>query len=232
MSAPDPELPPDAYPEDLASLRRRIHYTGEELFGEHNTQLRFDQLLVDFERQTRGIINTSRSDETFNFEAGRVDEARARDVPVFDLVAPVQSIDTVEWLRSEQRGFEELDPEWYERQTHGVELVAGTRDLRADSRFRGNPLAGDASRLTWRDVAKRVRVTYDRGFDPVPPEVVDVQVALINRKLRLLRQEQTTAAASPDELAGVGPQFDQLMTEDLQARIQKLTNIDGVAGLT
>ena len=230
MSAEDPTLPADAYPESLAALRRRVHYDGSELYGEHNTQLRFDQLLVDYERQTRGIINTNHSDETFNRETGRVDEDRARDVAVHPLVYPVQSISKVEWRKDRDRGFEELDPEWYEQREHGVELTAGLRHLHHGP-HRDNPLDGDANRLSWRDVADRVRVTYDRGFDPVPPEVVDVQVALINRKLRLLRQEQTTAAASPDELAGVGPQFDQLMTEDLTARINQLTNIDGVAGI-
>lgn len=230
MSVETPELPPDAYPESLAALRRRIHYNGDELFGEHNTQLRFDQLLVDYERQTRGIINTNHSDETFNFEEGRVDDDRARDVAIHQLVYPVQSIDTVEWQIDKDRGFETLEPDWYEQRDHGVELTAGLRHLHHGP-HRDNPLDGDATRLTWRDVAERVRVTYDRGFETVPPEVVDVQTALINRKLRLLRQEQTTAAASPDELAGVGPQFDQLMTEDMRSRINDLTNIDGVAGI-
>jgi len=31
-------------------------------------------------------------------------------------------------------------------------------------------------------------------------------------------------------MAGAGPQFDQLLTEDMKMRIDALTNVDGVAG--
>jgi len=172
-----PELDADAYPDDLAEIRLRVQYDGSELFDEHNTQRRFDELLVRYERQTRNLIETHYSDETFAFEEDRVDELRARDVETLQLVYPVQEIKSVEWRRAPGADFEDVDARWYAATDHGIELRRARRGKHPQKRS-GSPLTSDAARLSWRDFADRVRVTYDRGFDPVPADVLDIQFAL------------------------------------------------------
>ena len=84
-------------------------------------------------------------------------------------------------------------------------------------------LADRARTIQWNDLASRVRVTYDRGFDPVPGDVQNIQIQLINRMLRTLKQEQNIAAASPDDFGGGTPEFDTVLTERLIERIESIT---------
>ena len=222
-----PELDEDAYFESLADLRQRVPFRASEYFDEHNSQLRFDRRLVRYERQTRNLIETIHSDETFNEQVDRTDVRAARDEQLLQLPFPVQAVDTVERRRNQEDDFQELARERYRVVDHGVELLG--RRKRDTVRRGRNKIRHDHDALTWRDLGSEIRVTYDRGFDPIPADVLDVQASLVIRKLRLDRQEQNIAAASPDEFAGVAEGFDSLLTEDIERRIDELTNIDGVS---
>jgi len=58
-----------------------------------------------------------------------------------------------------------------------------------------------------------------------------VQVSIVNRMLRLMRAEQSFAAASPEEFQGVSPEFDRVVTESIRERVADFTS-PGAATLT
>jgi hypothetical protein len=135
----------------------------------------------------------------------------------------------VEVKRSLQSEWETVDPERYTWTDHRLILEyrrPETRQTRGG--LRRNILADTAKRATWRDIASKMRVTYDRGFETVPYNIQSVQISLINRMIRLMRAEQNFAAASPDEWQGVSNQFDSVLTEDIRERIYDTTSLGGV----
>lgn len=211
----------DAY-QDLETIRRRIDYDGSEFFND-NEQLRFDKLLVRLEKESRGIFETLWGDETPLEETGRTDTKRATDDAAMLLAYPVQDVTKVETKRSGKDDWDTLDEHRYTHSEHRLILEARRRGL-----ARGNELAHNTLRATWRDIASRVRVTYDRGFSGgAPNDVKSIQISLINRMLRQLRGEQNIAAASPDELAGVSPDFDAVVTDEIRSRIADVTKPGG-----
>lgn len=225
-----PELDEGAWWESLADLRERITaYDGGELFAD-NEQLRFDRLLVDLERESRSHIEDLIGDEPLTFESDRVDELDATADVALWISFPVRDVSKVEIRRRPESDWRELDRNWYEWNEH--RLILRKRSRRGTRSRRRNPLTGNANRATWGDIADKVRVTYDRGWDPVRPEVKAVQRQLINRMLRSDRLEQQMAAASPDQFAGVSPQFDQVFTEDMKQRLDDLTGVGGGRVLT
>jgi hypothetical protein len=209
--------------QDLAELRDRVDYTGESLF-QNNTQLRFDELLVRLERESRGIFETLWGDQTPASEDGRTDEITS--VPedaALTLVYPIQDVTQVEYKASLGDDFETLETDQYKHTKHNLILAEYWSDTVLRHRQRGNTLARNAERATWRDLATVLRVTYDRGFDTVPADIKSVQIVIINRMLRKLRQEQTVAAASPEEFAGVAADYDSIVTEEIRERISDVT---------
>ena len=85
-----------------------------------------------------------------------------------------------------------------------------------------------ARRATWADVATEIRVTYDRGFGEEPPaDIQSIQIVLINRLLRQLRNEQTVAAADPEQLAAASAELDTVVTDDIRQRIADVTSPGG-----
>jgi len=220
--ADTPTMDTDAW-QTLGDLRQRIDYDGESLFAD-NEQLRFDELLVRLERESRGIFKTLWGDQPVVEETGRTDVKRTTDDSAMLLVYPVKDVTEVEVKRSLGSDWDTLDTDWYDFTDHRLVLA---RTTISDRVRRGNPLAGPARRGTWRDIGVKIRVTYDRGFDPVPADILNIQVQLVNRMCRHLRQEQTTAAAAPDELAGVSTEWDSVLTEDLRRRISDVTTPGG-----
>jgi len=210
---------PGSY-QSLDQLRERVDYNGESLFSD-NQELRFDELLVRLERESRGIFETLWGDETPLTETDRTDTMRATDDAAMPLVYPIQSVSTVEVKRTLGSDWDTLDPDWYDVTDH--RLVLARRSAASRVRY-DNELARNTRRASWRDLAAKVRVTYDRGFGSEPPaDIQSIQVAIVNRMLRHLRQEQTVAAASPEEFAGVAADFDAVVDEQIRARISDVT---------
>jgi hypothetical protein len=221
-------------------LKARIDYEPDDLFT-NNEAKRFDRLLggeayvgddpdgwAGLEAEARGMIETLSGDEPWSREVDRVDSFRPTDNAAIPLVYPIESISTVEIKRSQRDDFEQLEAFEYDHTDHHLVLP---RDTRAQKRPRdlrpANELLSTTQRRTWYDVAVRVRVTYTRGFDPVPQNIQQIQVSLVNRMLRQLKGEQTIAAASPEEFAGVSPEMDAVLTERLRERINSLTPLGG-----
>lgn len=229
--------PGDPY-QPLERIKARVDYEPTDFF-ENNATKRFDRLIMGtaevgdtadtagwrgLEYEARKMIENAHSDEPFSEETGRVDEKRAPASVTLPLVFPVNEVSKVEKKRTLRADWEEVEAFRYQVDDSGLTLErTPIQRGRAHGGTRRNTLADRARRLQWNDIASKIRVTYDRGFNPVPGDVQSVQISLINRMLRTLKQEQTMAAASPEEFQGVTPEFDSVMTDNLLARIESIT---------
>ena len=230
-------MPSEPY-QSLDRIRARIEHEPSDLF-EDNEEKRFDRLIMGtdevgdgaawtgLEAEARGIIETLSGDNPWNLEEDRVDEKRAPDTATLPLAYPIQSVSTVEIKRTLRSDWHELEDYQYQATEHNLIAEFGSRAGRArtanGTRQSVNELLSTTLRRNWSDRAVRVRVTYDRGFETVPLDIQSVQIQIINRMLRMLRNEQTFAAASPEDFAGLSPEFDAVMTEDIRDRIDDAT---------
>jgi len=209
----------DAF-QDLATLRSRIEHEAGDLY-EANAQLQFDKLLVRLERESRGIFITLWGDEPILFETDRIDVRRATDDAAMSFPYPIQEVKKVERKRTLGDDWHELDADRWDFTEHRLVLARGTARR---ATLRGNSLASTARRASWANIAEKLRVTYDRGFETVPGDILSVQVALVNRMVRQLKNEQTVGAASPGELADASVAMDNVVTQDIRDRISDVTS--------
>jgi len=209
--------------QDLDRIRQRVDYDGADFYSD-NEQLRFDELLVELERESRGIFETLWGDQTPLEETDRVDEKRTTDDAAIPLAYPINDVSKVERKTTLASDWKELNSDWYDFTNHRLVLARRPNTNTLRHRQRGNALAGDAQRATWKDIATKIRVTYDRGFGAEPPEdIKSVQVQLINRMLRMRKREQTVAAASPEEFAGQ-TETNEVLTDEIRDRISDVTS--------
>jgi hypothetical protein len=219
--ADQPTVDAGAY-QDLDVLRQRIDYTGEDIFTD-NEQLRFDELLVRLERESRKIFETLWGDQTPAEETGRTDVKRATYDAAIKLVYPINSVSKVEYKRTLDSDWEELDSNRYQATDHHLVLSRRPATDVIRHRHAGSQITELNTRSTWADLAEKLRISYDRGFDPVPYDIQSVQVQLINQMLRKLKGEQNIAAASPDELAQMAER-NEVVTEEIRSRISDVTS--------
>ena len=199
-------MPSEPY-QSLERIRARVEHEPSDLF-EDNENKRFDRLIMGtdevgdgdawtgLEAEARGIIETRLGDNTLAAEDGRVDVMRTTDDSAMPLVFPIRDVQSVEYKLNLGDDFETLDADRWDFTDHNIVLSYGRRMAESRHGFRGNRLTGFTARLTWLDLAEKIRVTYDRGFGAEPPEdIKSIQISLINRMLRNLRNEQTVAAS-------------------------------------
>jgi len=213
----------DAY-QDLERIRSRIDHEATDFCDGPNAELRFDELLVELEREARDIFVTLWGDQTPLTETGRVDEVRAQTVAAQQLVYPINDIQQVEYKRTNGSDYEVLDTDWYDFSEHSLILARrpNTNALRVAQRR--NPATAAAERATWADLASTLRVTYDRGFGDTPPaDIQSLQIQLITNFLRKRKAEQTLSAASPDEMAQAMT-TDMVVTEEIRSRVADVTS--------
>jgi hypothetical protein len=218
---PQVSVDANAY-QDLAALRPRIDYQGEDFFTD-NEQLRFDELLVRLEKESRKVFETLWGDQTPAEELDREDVKRCTYDTAIKLVYPIQDVSQVEFKRTLDSDWEVLESNRYDFTNH--HLILSRRPATDVIRHRnaGSRITELNTRATWADLAEKIRVTYDRGFDPVPFDIQSVQVQLINQMLRKLKREQTVAGASPDELAEMTDRR-EVVTEEIRERISDVTS--------
>lgn len=217
-----PTVDSDAY-QTLSEIHDRIQYDGDDFFDD-NAALRFDELLVTLEQESRGIFETLWGDQTPLEETGRVDEIRATDDAALALVYPITDVTKVERKVALSADWDELDTDWYDHSDHRLILARRPNTNSMRLRQRGNPLARNADRATWSDIATKLRVTYDRGFGTDPPaDIKSVQIQLIENFLSDRKRRETESAASPDELAQA-MDADRVVTEEVRERISDVTS--------
>lgn len=214
-------MPADAY-QSLERLRQRVEYQAGDFFS-NNEQLRFDELLVELEAEARGIFETMWGDVKPTAEDGRIDTVQATDDTALSLPYPVRDVTEVEIKYANGGDFETLEPRWYSHSEFNLILetdaVPRTRyDIRNDyglPRFANSP--------TWIDLGEQVRITYDRGFETLPDDIISVQVQLVNNLLRKLRLEQNVEAASPDEYRAMTDGM-EVVSDEIRARIDDIAS--------
>lgn len=221
MPAGDPYIPID-------TLKTRVSYDGEQIFEEHNEEKRFHDLLEQLEDEARGLINTRTGDQTFNYESGRTDTFRATDDAAVPLVYPIRDVTQVEVKNSLASDWRTLDTDEYDFSKHRLILVRPTRGGSPSTLQvqRKNPLLRDSNRMTWRDIATKIRVTYDRGWETIPPDVQSVTVSIVNQLLRQLRNEQNVAQMEPEQIRSL-TDASTVLTDDIRNRIDQITKLGG-----
>jgi hypothetical protein len=219
---PTVETPTEAY-QDLDRIRQRLDYEPDDFFSGGNAELEFDELLVEFEEESRGIFETLWGDQTPLTETARVDTKQATDDAAIPLVYPINDVTKVEVKRTLASEWDTLDEDWYTHTDHRLILSNRPNTNTLRRRQRGNSLTDTAERTTWGGLAEKLRVTYDRGFGSEPPaDILSIQVQLINNMCRARKREQTVAAASPEEFAGQ-TETNEIVTDEIRSRVSDVT---------
>lgn len=213
----------DAY-QSLDRIRQRIDYDAGDFYDGGNAALRFDELLVELEEESRGIFETLWGDETPLTETDRVDTIQPTDNAAIPLVYPITAVSEVEYKRTLANDWQTLEAEWYTNTEHRLILSDRPNANTLRHRYaRGNPVTDAAERTTWSDLAAKLRVTYDRGFGADPPQdIQSIQIQLIENMLASRKLQQSLAAGSPDEISQVLNQ-DSVVTEEVRQRIADVT---------
>lgn len=212
----------DSY-QSLADIRDRITFRGHEFF-DNNAELRFDELLVRLETESRGIFETLWGDETVLEETGRTDVIRTTDDAAMPLVYPITDVTEVEYKISQGSDWETLDTDHYDHTAHRLVLARRPNINTLRHRQRGNVIATDAQRAAWRDLAAKIRVTYDRGFaNGAPADVKSIQIQLIENFLRKRKQDSTVSAGSPEDMAAA-METNMVVTDEIRSRVADVTS--------
>lgn len=211
----------DAY-QSLARLRDRVEYEGTDFFTD-NEELRFDELLIKLEAESRAIFENLWGDVTVAAEDGRIDTRQATDDEALPLPYPIRDVTEVEVQFTTGGDWETLEQRQYSHTEHNLILESNTlprtryqiRQRRGIERFAAQP--------SWVDLCERLRITYDRGFESIPQDILSVQVQIVNNLLRQLRLEQNVEAASPDEYRAMTDGM-TVVNEEIQSRISSIAS--------
>jgi len=198
-------------------VKTRVEFDGED-FYDINPGDKFDTLLDRLLKESKAIINGQIGGETLEEETGRVDVVNAPDKDGIELVYPINDVSKVEVYR--RNSWRTLDSERYFKTEHNVKLSPIIRRDYGDYlRYRRvNPLRMNSNELTWSDLGQKVRITYDRGFSTIPEGVKETQIAIVNRQLTLLRQDQNLSAMQPDEAVNALNNR-EVLTDDIVERM-------------
>jgi len=233
INSPEPDEPRPYV--SLERFRERVTYEPEDFFHDsHNPERRFDRLAKRALSEATSIINNNTGDETWHRETDRTDIHPAPSGRILGLVYPVVEVSSVERLYLSGAGgggqFREIPDRSYAATEHGVKL----RSNRSRAARFSNPRVADPNGLTrnadsaeWSSMGTEVRVTYTRGYEEIPANIKQLTTNIANRMLRNLKNEQNVAAASPDELAGVSPEYDRVISDSIQESLDGLTTLGG-----
>lgn len=233
INSPEPDEPGPYV--SLERFRERVTYDPEDFFRDsHNPERRFDRLAKRALSEATSIINNNTGDETWHRETDRTEILPAPSGRILGLVYPVVEVSSVERLYFAGAGgggdFRTLPERSYRATEHGV-ILRRSRGRSPRSRSVGrehpNNLTDAAGAAEWGDIGQEIRVTYTRGYDEIPPNIKELTTTIANRVLRNLKNEQNVAAASPDELAGVSPEFDKVLSDGIKESLDGLTTLGG-----
>jgi len=207
-------------------IKERVEYGADDFFdNEPQPGDKYDSLLERLEKESRKAIESYKGDITFEKET-KTQKFNAPESTVIQLEYPVHDVLKVEYQRYPDDNWEELDSQSYKFTDHNLILIRFPKQLLAHQgmvKGRQNPLTSNIRRYEWVDFATTVRVEYERGYEDIPENIVGVQITLINKKLRQLREEQNIAGLSVGDIDNLG-KFDTLMTEDVQERLDETTS--------
>lgn len=210
-------------------IRDRIEY-DPDVFFDINPSTKFDSLLTTLEQESRNLINSyiGIDNETLKSETDKVYEIDAPDNARISLIYPVQDVTKVEVKRGIDDDWETLDSKYYSYSERGIKLKKSFTNLDARNfpytRRKVNNLKINSNRITWAILYRRVKITYDRGYDTIPSDIKSAQIKIINNLLRNLRQEQNVSALSPSDISNY-VEGTTVLTEDIQNILDNQTRL-------
>ncbi len=209
----------------VEEIEDRIEYVGDDFFTS-NADPSFDTLVTTLEAESRALIESYKGDIQFDKETDKEVVKQSPDGASLQLQFPIQSISKVEYKRTPSDSWNELDSDRYYSTKHSLVLSSYPAIYKTEhyGNKDANILTNNSNRLSWMDFSQRLRITYTRGYDEVPANIKNIQIALINKMLRQLRNEQVTEALSPDQVRNFDMNFDTLMTEDIRERLDEITS--------
>lgn len=201
-------------------IKSRISYTPSQ-FNEYEQDVEFDDLLEMLEEESRAIIDSYMGDESFNYEEDREDRIMARDTKGLSLIYPVQDVKKVETKRFGS-DWDELDSNNWTFDDHSLYLRKYNRRL-FDVHGRDYYTMRDVRDLNWSDFCTEVRVTYDRGFEDIPDNILNIQISIISNILNEMRQKQANSVFDPSD-NNLVVDLDQIMSKDIEKRLKDITS--------
>ena len=214
----------------IDTLKKRIEYTGEDFYN-LNPDIRFEDLLKTVQSEAKGLIDSYMGNETLEFEEDREDELRAPDNAILRLTYPVREVKSVK-ISQNGEDWHELSEKSFTKTKFGIKLRRVSRSgyiSRGLARRIGRTSMRDrADVLTWRDRAELVRVTYDRGYSlengEMPTDIQNIEITLVNKMLRSLKQEQAIKNLDPTNVETYFD-YDELMKEEIVDRIKNIERV-------
>jgi len=199
----------------------QIHYDKSDFDLDESS---FDSLLETFEEQSRSYIESYKGDVTFSKESNKIHQMIAPDSSAIPLAYPIDTINSIEYKRKMSGDWHTLDTDRYTNTEHRVILRRYPElFLQRKGLHRNNKLEFDMNRMNWSDFAVELRVDFDRGFDSIPDNVINIQIEMIRRMLRKLKMEQNVSTMNPEDLESI-TQANLVMTEDIKDRLDEITS--------
>lgn len=211
-----------------ADLIDRIEYEAAD-FYDVNEQQQFEDLVGTLESEAVGLLESRWGDQTFEEETDKTETFQATDDAALLMPYPITDVSKVEVKVSIGADWNTLDSDRYDFTPHRLILAETTR--RRSSQYHTeshmtNPLNRWAGRATWGDYYAKLRVTYTRGFDPLPEDVSHIVIEAVENMLRDLRIEQTVDALDPSQ-AEQYVNAGGAMPENLKEKIDTITSPGG-----
>lgn len=199
----------------------QIHYEESDFDLDKSE---FDDLLETFEEQSRAFIESYMGDVTFSEENNKEQHMIAPDSAAVPLEYPINNINKIEYKRKMSGDWDTLDSDRYTNTEHRIILRRYPElFLQRKGLHRNNKLEFDMSRMAWSDFAVELKVDYDRGFEDIPKNVINIQIEMINRMLRKLKMEQGISTMNPENIESI-TQANVIMTDDLKDRLSEITH--------
>ena len=220
--------------QDLNRIKLRLskQFKAEKFFTD-DPVTNFDLLLVELEKESRAIIESYKDDVSFA-ETVYTDEIMSAPFGSrLPLVYPVVEVNKIEYRRHQDMPWREMEPRLYRVTKHGVMLrrVPRRRDASRSGIYKArNPLLDRAHRLRFIDFGEEIRITYTAGHDPIPADVLHIQIRLINNMLTELRKDQTHLPADPRGIME-SVREERIFTEDIKRLLDHITRHHGTVGV-
>lgn len=199
----------------------RIHYDSSDFTTKTDTE--FDTLIETLEKESRGLIESYMGDVTFSKETDLTQTFVSPDSATIPLDYPIDTVNEVQYKRKISGNFETLSSDRYTNTDHRLVLRRYPEMFYQRKGYeRMNRLLRNTSRLSWSDFCEELKVDYDRGFDNIPNDVLNIQIRMINRMLRQLKMEQGVSTMDPENFEAI-TQANIVMTDDIKSDLDSIT---------
>ena len=223
--------------QSLSDLKLRLskQYKPKKFYPDaSDPDSEFDDLLTQLEKESRGIIESYKDDVSFEQQSYTKTKQAPDNARISGLVYPIDSVASVEYRQHQEDSWETLDKRKWRFSDHAIilrKVPKRRRRNRVSRTFnRRNRLLDNARRATWNDWGSELRIEYTAGFDPIPQDVIHIQIRLISNMLTQLRKDQTQLPSSPQNMMD-DVREEKIFTDDIKELLDHITRTHGMAGV-